>query len=192
MVENRMIQTDRPPFAALRQSMETFLEFKNQLALAAGAFFGWTFGWSPLFPLVLAFIAFDVFSAWIAAGATSQISAEDGRKGWYRKAGKLLLIVMFRAIDVIGIARVSAAGGNQGSEILRLLGITNGVEIAPFMCAYLIALEFISVCENLDRAGATPRWLNVIARRLKSHIESDDIGARDPNQPPASSSAGVK
>lgn len=98
--------------------------------------------WILLLPLVL--MSADIVTGWIQATINGTWDSTKMRIGLFRKSGELLVIV---------IAYVIYAA------------ISLPVDAPAFIASYIIIMEVISVCENLDQAGLpVPRW---ITRRLK-------------------------
>lgn len=98
--------------------------------------------WILLLPLVM--MTADIITGWIQATINGTWDSTKMRIGLFRKSGELLVIV---------IAYIIYAAINLP------------VDIPTFIASYIIIMEIISVCENLDQAGLpVPRW---ITRRLK-------------------------
>lgn len=98
--------------------------------------------WILLLPLIL--MAADIVTGWIQATINGTWDSTKMRIGLFRKSGELLVII---------IAYVIYAA------------ISLPVDAPAFIAAYIIIMEVISVCENLDQAGLpVPVW---ITRRLK-------------------------
>jgi phage-related holin len=82
------------------------------------------------------------------------------RKGLYRKSGELLVVLLSYVIYI---------------------GINLPVDIPAFIAGYIVVMELLSVCENLNQAGLpVPTWitkrLNKVAQDL---TEEDPIGPID-------------
>ena len=110
--------------------------------------------WMLLLPLIL--MATDVITGWIQATVNGTWDSTKMRKGLYRKSGEILIIVLAYVISV---------------------AISLPFDVAAFIAGYVVIMELISVCENLDQAGLpVPTW---IVRRLskvaKDMIEDDQV-----------------
>ena len=98
--------------------------------------------WIILLPLVL--MAADIVTGWIQATINGTWDSTKMRVGLFRKSGELLVII----IAYIIYAAISLP-----------------IDAPAFIATYIIIMEVISVCENLDQAGLpVPLW---ITRRLK-------------------------
>ena len=83
------------------------------------------------------------------------------RTGLFRKSGELLVIVVAYVIYV---------------------AIELPVDVPAFIAGYIIIMEIISVCENLDQAGIPmPTWitkkLKKVAEELNEGEEHDDTSS---------------
>lgn len=113
--------------------------------------------WILLLPLVL--MSADIVTGWIQATINGTWDSTKMRIGLFRKSGELLVIV---------IAYVIYAA------------ISLPVDAPAFIASYIIIMEVISVCENLDQAGLpVPRW---ITRRLKK-VAKDLSDGEDEEEP---------
>lgn len=111
--------------------------------------------WILLLPFIL--MAADIVTGWIQATINGTWDSTKMRGGLFRKSGELLVIV---------IAYVIYAA------------ISLPVDAPAFIAAYIIIMEVISVCENLDQAGLpVPVW---ITRRLKKVAR--DLSEDDPEE----------
>ena len=111
--------------------------------------------WVLLLPLIL--MAADIITGWIQATVNGTWDSTKMRKGLYRKSGEILIIVLAYVISV---------------------AISLPFDVAAFIAGYVVIMELISVCENLDQAGLpVPTW---IVRRLgkvaKDMTEDDPAG----------------
>lgn len=103
--------------------------------------------WIFLLPLIL--IAADVISGWIQATINGTWDSTKMRKGLFRKAGEMLVVIL---AWIIGIA------------------IPLDINIAMFASIYIGVMELLSVLENLDLAGIPmPTWL---IKRLKKTAQT--------------------
>ena len=110
--------------------------------------------WVLLLPLIL--MAADIITGWIQATVNGTWDSTKMRKGLYRKSGEILIIVLAYVISV---------------------AISLPFDVAAFIAGYVVIMELISVCENLDQAGLpVPTW---IVRRLgkvaKDMTEDDQV-----------------
>ncbi len=97
--------------------------------------------WVLLLPLAL--MAADVITGWLQATINGTWDSTKMRKGLFRKSAELLVIVVAYVIYV---------------------AISLPVDVPGFIAGYIIVMEILSVCENLDQAGVPmPTWLT---RRL--------------------------
>ena len=113
--------------------------------------------WILLLPLFL--MAADIITGWIQATVNGTWDSTKMRIGLFRKSGELLVII---------IAYVIYAA------------ISLPVDIPAFIASYILVMEVISVCENLDQAGVPmPVW---ITRKLKKVAE--DLSSGDEEEDP--------
>lgn len=93
--------------------------------------------WIFLMPLIMA--AADIVTGWIQASVNGTWDSTKMRKGLYRKAGELGVVV---------IAYVTG------------MAITLPINLAALISFYVVIMEAISVLENLDQAGIPiPHWI---------------------------------
>ena len=116
--------------------------------------------WILLLPLVL--MAADIITGWIQATVNGTWDSTKMRIGLFRKSGELLVII---------IAYVIYAA------------ISLPVDVPAFIASYILVMEVISVCENLDQAGVPmPVWithkLKKVAHDLSSGDEEEDPDAK--------------
>lgn len=112
--------------------------------------------WILLLPLVL--MAADIVTGWIQASINRTWDSTKMRVGLFRKSGELLVIVVAYVICI---------------------AVSLPFDISAFIAIYIIAMELISICENLDQAGLpVPTW---ITRRLKKVAK--DLSEDDPIEP---------
>ena len=111
--------------------------------------------WVVLLPLVL--MAADIITGWIQATVNGTWDSTKMRKGLYRKSGELLVIVLAYVISV---------------------AISLPFDVAAFIAGYVIIMELLSVCENLDQAGLPmPTWIiNRLGKVAKDMTEDDLFG----------------
>ena len=116
--------------------------------------------WILLLPLFL--MAADIVTGWIQATINGTWDSTKMRIGLFRKSGELLVII---------IAYVIYAA------------ISLPVDVPAFIASYILVMEVISVCENLDQAGVPmPVWithkLKKVAHDLSSGDEEEDPDAK--------------
>lgn len=93
--------------------------------------------WILLLPLVL--MAADIVTGWIQATINGTWDSTKMRKGLYRKSGELMIIVLAYVFSI---------------------AIALPFDVASFIGGYIIIMELISVCENLNQAGLpVPAWI---------------------------------
>lgn len=108
--------------------------------------------WIILLPLIL--MASDIVTGWIQATINGTWDSTKMRKGLYRKSGELLVIVVTYVISV---------------------AIKLPFDIAAFIAGYIIIMELISVCENLNQAGLpVPTWIVKRLGKVAKDMTEDD------------------
>ena len=108
--------------------------------------------WVLLLPIFL--MAADSITGWIQATINGTWDSTKMRTGLFRKSEELLVIVIAYVIYV---------------------AIELPVDVPAFIAGYIIVMEIISVCENLDQAGLpVPAWITKRLRKV-----ADDISAGD-------------
>lgn len=108
--------------------------------------------WVLLLPIFL--MAADIITGWIQATINGTWDSTKMRTGLFRKSEELLVIVIAYVIYV---------------------AIELPVDVPAFIAGYIIVMEIISVCENLDQAGLpVPAWITKRLRKV-----ADDISAGD-------------
>lgn len=116
--------------------------------------------WVLLLPLIL--MSADIVTGWIQATINGTWDSTKMRTGLFRKSGEMLVIVIAYVISV---------------------AIALPVDIPAWIAIYIIIMEVISVCENLDQAGVPmPVWitrrLKKVAKDLSDGDEDDDPDAK--------------
>ena len=116
--------------------------------------------WVLLLPLIL--MTADIVTGWIQATINGTWDSTKMRTGLFRKSGEMLVIVIAYVISV---------------------AIALPVDIPAWIAIYIIIMEIISVCENLDQAGVPmPVWitrrLKKVAKDLSDGDEDDDPDAK--------------
>jgi len=110
--------------------------------------------WIFLLPLICA--AADVITGWIQATVNGVWDSTKMRKGLFRKAGELLVVVLAYVIC---------------KALIIPMDVTNCV------AAYVVIMELVSVLENLDQAGVpVPAF---VTRNLKKVADSANQGPDD-------------
>jgi toxin secretion/phage lysis holin len=108
--------------------------------------------WIFLLPLVL--IAADVVSGWIQATINGTWDSTKMRRGLFRKSAELLILIVAYVIYI---------------------AIKLPVDIPAFISIYIIIMEILSVCENLDQAGLpVPTWITRRLRKIAQDMTETD------------------
>ena len=115
--------------------------------------------WTFLLPVIG--VCADIVTGWIQATINNTWDSTKMRTGLFRKSGELLVIVVAYVIYV---------------------AIELPVDVPAFIAGYIIIMEIISVCENLDQAGIPmPTWitkkLKKVAEELNEGEEHDDTSS---------------
>lgn len=122
--------------------------------------------WILLLPAIM--MAADILTGWIQATINGTWDSTKMRKGLYRKSGELLVIFVAYAIDA---------------------AIKLPIDIPAFIAVYIVVMELISVCENLNLAGLpVPTWIiKRLGKVAKDLTEEDPIGPIPEESIPADS-----
>lgn len=122
--------------------------------------------WILLLPAIM--MAADILTGWIQATINGTWDSTKMRKGLYRKSGELLVIFVAYAIDA---------------------AIKLPIDIPAFIAVYIVVMELISVCENLNLAGLpVPTWIiKRLGKVAKDLTEEDPIGPIPEESVPADS-----
>ena len=108
--------------------------------------------WVLLLPLIL--MAADIITGWIQATINGTWDSTKMRKGLYRKSEELLIIVIAYVISI---------------------AIKLPFDAASFIGGYVIIMELISVCENLNQAGLpVPAWVVKRLGKVAKDMTEDD------------------
>ena len=108
--------------------------------------------WVLLLPIFL--MAADIITGWIQATINGTWDSTKMRTGLFRKSEELLVIVIAYVIYV---------------------AIELPVDVPAFIAGYIIVMEIISVCENLDQAGLpVPAWITKRLRKVADDISEGD------------------
>lgn len=103
--------------------------------------------WIILLPLIL--MAADIVTGWIQASINGTWDSTKMRKGLYRKSGEIMIVAVAFVVQ----------------EAINL-----PLDVTAFISGYIIVMEILSVCENLDQAGLpVPTW---ITKRLKKAADA--------------------
>ena len=110
--------------------------------------------WILLLPVIL--MAADIVTGWIQATINGTWDSTKMRKGLYRKSGELLVIVVTYTVSV---------------------AVSLPFDAAAFVAGYIIVMEILSVCENLNQAGLpVPTWIvKRLGKVAKDMTENDPI-----------------
>lgn len=110
--------------------------------------------WVLLLPLVL--MSCDIVTGWIQATINNTWDSTKMRTGLFRKSGELMVIIIAYVVYV---------------------AISLPVDIPAWIAGYIVIMEIISICENLDQAGIPmPTW---ITRKLKKVADDINNGEED-------------
>ena len=110
--------------------------------------------WLFLLPLIGA--ASDIITGWIQASVNSSWDSTKMRKGLYRKAGELLVVLL-------------------GCVAEYAVPMARDAHIATFLSLYIVLMEIISVIENLDHAGVViPAFLKDRLQKTKDDIDKGE------------------
>jgi toxin secretion/phage lysis holin len=108
--------------------------------------------WLFLLPLICA--GADIVTGWIQATVNGTWDSTKMRKGLYRKAGELLVVVLSYVIC---------------KALIIPMDVTSGVS------AYIVIMELVSVLENLDQAGVPiPVFVTKNLKKVADSANEDD------------------
>ena len=108
--------------------------------------------WIILLPLAL--MSADIITGWIQATINNTWDSTKMRVGLFRKSGELLVIVVAYVIYA---------------------AINLPVDVPAFVATYIVIMEIISVCENLDQAGLPiPTWITKKLKKVAEDIAKDE------------------
>ena len=108
--------------------------------------------WVVLLPCIL--MAADIITGWIQATINGTWDSTKMLKGLYRKSGEMLIIVLAYVIS---------------------LAINLPFDVAAFIAGYVVIMELISVCENLNQAGLpVPVWIIKRLGKVAKDMTEDD------------------
>ena len=107
--------------------------------------------WIILLPLAL--MTADIVTGWIQATINNTWDSTKMRVGLFRKSGELLVIIVAYVIYA---------------------AISLPFDVPAFVAAYIVIMEIISVCENLDQAGLPiPHWITRKLKKVAKDISED-------------------
>lgn len=109
---------------------------------------------APYWVLVLPLIGAgaDILTGWIQATVNGTWNSSVMRKGLYRKAGEVLVVLVAWIVQV---------------------AVVLPVKLADVTSAYICIMEAISICENLDRAGISIPFFKKWLEKAKQNIDDD-------------------
>ena len=117
--------------------------------------------WILLLPLIL--MAADIITGWLQATINGTWDSTKMRVGLFRKSGELMVVIIAYAIYT---------------------AIMLPFDVPAFIAGYIIIMELISVCENLDQAGLpVPRWITRRLRKVAKDMTEDDPIGDDDQEP---------
>lgn len=109
--------------------------------------------WIVLMPAIL--MTLDVMTGFINAWSKNQVKSSIMRQGLARKFGELVIITIGQ---------------------LFFFGVGLPKYCVAFISFYIILMELISICENLDKLGVPiPKFIKKVLNNAEKKIE--DIGA---------------
>ena len=110
--------------------------------------------WIFLLPLIGA--ALDIITGWIQASVNGTWDSTKMRRGLYRKAGEMLVVLA----GYIAECAVAAMAD---------------VHLATFLSIYIVLMEVLSVMENLDQAGIIlPAFVRDKLGKIKDSMDKED------------------
>lgn len=108
--------------------------------------------WIILLPLAL--MTADIVTGWIQATINNTWDSTKMRVGLFRKSGELLVIIVAYVIYA---------------------AISLPFDVPAFVAAYIVIMEIISVCENLDQAGLPiPHWITKKLKKVAKDFSEDE------------------
>lgn len=113
--------------------------------------------WTLLIPIVL--MAIDVLTGVINAWIKGEIKSSILRKGLGKKIGEILILAIGE---------------------LFLFGMSLPVAILNGISLYIIVMELISICENLEKLGVPiPKFIKKALASTEDKIQGDDDKNKD-------------
>jgi len=115
--------------------------------------------WIILLPIIM--MAADIVTGWLQAAINGTWDSTKMRVGLFRKSGEILVVIIAYAIQE---------------------GISLPVDVPAFIAGYIVVMEILSICENLDQAGLpVPTWITKRLKKVaKDMTEDDPIGGDIP------------
>lgn len=108
--------------------------------------------WIILLPIIM--MAADIITGWLQAAINGTWDSTKMRVGLFRKSGEILVVIIAYAIQE---------------------GISLPVDVPAFIAGYIVVMELISVCENLDLAGLpVPTWITKRLKKVAKDMTEDD------------------
>lgn len=108
--------------------------------------------WIILLPIIM--MAADIITGWLQAAINGTWDSTKMRVGLFRKSGEILVVIIAYAIQE---------------------GISLPVDVPAFIAGYIVIMELISVCENLDLAGLpVPTWITKRLKKVAKDMTEDD------------------
>lgn len=106
--------------------------------------------WILLLPAIMAFI--DVVTGFIQAQINGNKNSSVMRKGLYRKAGELILVL---------------------TALLICIAFSFPIKVAAVVSFYVVWMEFQSIAENLKSAGVpVPEWVTTKTNEINDQINN--------------------
>lgn len=110
--------------------------------------------WIFLLPVI--FAAADILTGWIQAGVNGVWDSTKMRRGLYRKAGEISVVLL----GYIAECAVS---------------VLSQAHVATFLSIYIVIMEILSIIENLDQAGVTvPGFLRDRLEKVKDKADKGE------------------
>ena len=106
--------------------------------------------WILLLPAIMAFI--DVVTGFIQAQINGNKNSSVMRKGLYRKAAELILVL---------------------TALLICIAFSFPIKVAAIVSFYIVWMEFQSIAENLKSAGVpVPEWITTKTNEINEQINN--------------------
>lgn len=108
--------------------------------------------WIILLPIIM--MAADIVTGWLQAAINGTWDSTKMRVGLFRKSGEILVVIIAYAIQE---------------------GISLPVDVPAFIAGYIVVMEILSICENLDQAGLpVPTWITKRLKKVAHDMTEDD------------------
>ena len=109
--------------------------------------------WILLLPAIMAFI--DVITGYIQAQINGNKNSSVMRKGLYRKAAELILVL---------------------TALLICIAFAFPIKVAAVVSFYVVWMEFQSIAENLKSAGVpVPEWITTKTNEINEQINNGKL-----------------